>query len=107
MEFSEVRLSYSLFTNTNKITKIANKNKIAYILFLTTQLRTKIKLSLNIRLRIMESLLKSATEAFRYKEYSCVRWDRSLAKFSPPPMCSSNWPAEHFTRGWKNMQTLE
>jgi hypothetical protein len=32
MEFSEVRLSYLLFTNTNKITKIANKkNKITYI----------------------------------------------------------------------------
>jgi hypothetical protein len=77
MEFSEVRLSYSLFTNTNKITKIANKNKITCILFLTTQLRTKIKLSFNIRLLIIEyttplSLLKSATEAFRYKEYSCV-----------------------------------
>jgi hypothetical protein len=77
MEFSEVRLSYSLFTNNNKITKIANKNKITYILFLTTQLQTKIKFSLNIKLRIMEyitllSLLKSATEAFRYKEYSCV-----------------------------------
>jgi hypothetical protein len=84
MNFSEVRLSYSLFTNTNKITKIANKNKITKILFLTTQLRTKIKLSLNIRLRIMEyttslSLLRSATEAFRYKEYSYVYWDRSLA----------------------------
>jgi hypothetical protein len=81
MEFSEVRLSYS---NTNKVTKIANKNKITYMLFLTTQLRTKIKLSLYIRLRITEyatplSLIKSATEAFRYKEYSCVHWDRSLA----------------------------
>jgi hypothetical protein len=31
MEFSEVRLSYSLFTNTNKITKIANSNKLTYI----------------------------------------------------------------------------
>jgi hypothetical protein len=31
MEFSEVRLSYSLFTKTNKITKIANKIKITYI----------------------------------------------------------------------------
>jgi hypothetical protein len=83
MEFSEVHLSYSLMTKTNKITKIANKIKITYILFLATQLRTKIKLSLNIRLRIMEyttplSLLKSATEAFRYKEYSCVYWVRSL-----------------------------
>jgi hypothetical protein len=82
MEFSEVRLSYSLFTNTNKITKISNKNKITYIMFLTTQLRVKIKLSLNMRLRIMEyttplSLLKCATEAFRHKEYSCVYRDRS------------------------------
>jgi hypothetical protein len=82
MEFSEVRLSYSLFTN--KITKIANKNIITEILFLTTQLGTKIKLYLNIRLRTKEyttplSLLKSATEAFRYKEYSCVYWDRLLA----------------------------
>jgi hypothetical protein len=84
MEFSEVHLSYSLFTNTNEI---ANKNKIT--LFLTTQLRTKIKLSLNVRLRIMEYTtplpqLKSVTEAFRYKEYSCVYWDRSLAEVLTP-----------------------
>jgi hypothetical protein len=32
MDFSEVCLSYSLFTNTNKITKITNKNKITYII---------------------------------------------------------------------------
>jgi hypothetical protein len=31
MEFSEVRLSYSLFANTNKITKITNTNKITCI----------------------------------------------------------------------------
>jgi hypothetical protein len=31
MEFLEVRLSYSLFTETNKIIKIANKMKITYI----------------------------------------------------------------------------
>jgi hypothetical protein len=31
MEFSEVRLSYSLFINNNKITKITNKNKITNI----------------------------------------------------------------------------
>jgi hypothetical protein len=31
MEFSEVSLSYSLFTKTNKITEITNKIKIAYI----------------------------------------------------------------------------
>jgi hypothetical protein len=31
MKFSEVRLPYSLLTKTNKITKIANKIKITYI----------------------------------------------------------------------------
>jgi hypothetical protein len=31
MEFSEVRLSYSLLTKTNKITKIANQIKIIRI----------------------------------------------------------------------------
>jgi hypothetical protein len=31
MELSEVRLSYSLSTKTNKITKIASKIKISYI----------------------------------------------------------------------------
>jgi hypothetical protein len=31
MEFSEEYLSYSLFTKTNKMTKIANKNNITYI----------------------------------------------------------------------------
>jgi hypothetical protein len=30
MDFSEVRLSYSLFTNTNKTTKIAIKNKLTF-----------------------------------------------------------------------------
>jgi hypothetical protein len=30
------------------------------------------------------SLLKSATEAFRYKEYYCVYWDRSFAKVLTP-----------------------
>jgi hypothetical protein len=101
VEFSKVNLSYSLFKNTNKITKIGNKITCSYtpkdkrnqgrplkgtcqqvaqlldsymmmmmmIFFLAAQLQTKIKLSLNIRLRIMEytaplSLLKSATEAF-------------------------------------------
>jgi hypothetical protein len=31
MQFLEARLSYLLFTNTNKITKIVNKNKITNI----------------------------------------------------------------------------
>jgi hypothetical protein len=84
MEFSEVRLSYSLFTKTNKIIKIANKIKIICIVLNNTIMDENKKHSLNIRLRIMGyttplSLLKSATEAFRYKEYSCVYWDRSLA----------------------------
>jgi hypothetical protein len=51
-----------------KITKIGNKSNI---LFLATQLGTKIKVYFDIKLRVMEytaplSLLKSVTEAFRY-----------------------------------------
>jgi len=36
MEFSEVHLSYSLFTNTNKIPKITNKSKITNIVHKNT-----------------------------------------------------------------------
>jgi hypothetical protein len=75
MEFSEVRLSFSLFTNTNKVTKIIN-NSEKYMEFLTMQLQTKKKISLNTRLRITEYKMYhstvtaqdlSASEAIQYK----------------------------------------
>jgi hypothetical protein len=112
MQFSDVRLDYSLFAHTNKITKIANKNKMS-IFFLTTQLRTKMKLSLNIRLQITQyapppPLLKTWVQLKPFDTQNILVYigTSHWTKFSLPPLYSRNWLAEHTTRGWRNLQTL-
>jgi hypothetical protein len=89
-----------------------NKSIHQSILFLTTQLQTKIKLSLHIRQCVIEyttplPLLKILMQLnpFKTKIFLCIgtcHW----SEFSLLALYSRNWQAEHIAWVWRNMLTL-